>query len=667
MIISTISVLSQIMKNPVILCIDDESVVLEALMEQLQQKLGQTYDIETAESGDDALELLNELKNEEVDVPIAIVDYLMPGMPGDEVMKQIHLKSPDTLTILLSGHAGHEEMARTINKGNLYRYIAKPWNKEQLFLIINEAIKNFDHEKLIQAHRKEIEALNASLEQKVVERTTELEIRNKQLHHEIAERQLIEKELRQAKKAADAANNAKSTFLATMSHELRTPLNGILGYAQILKFDHTLTPEQHEGINVIEKSGEHLLTLLNDILDLAKIEEGKIELNKNDFYLTSLVESVIEMLRIRAELKNIFFHYQPFNFSKNSPETLPMMVTGDEKRLRQIIVNLIGNAIKFTDKGGITVKVGPIDNLFRFQVEDTGVGITAEQLKVIFKQFQQVGDKNRQTQGTGLGLSISRRLVETMGGQLNVTSQLGSGSVFWFDLSLPIVKDLSDETISIEKHEVSGIRGNKPTLLIIDDQASNRNVLVHLLAPLGFNIIEADDGEKGLAKAIESKPDAIITDLFMPKRDGFELIQQIRESADLKDKVVIATSASVFEADYQKSLALGSNDFLAKPIKAEQLFEVLQQHLAIKWLYKETQSEETQSEVNQTVLPSQNTLMMLFQMTLRGDIDALEKEADKLMQADEKFMPFAMKLRDLTRRFQIKKIRSWLKYYLDSE
>lgn len=151
----------------------------------------------------------------------------------------------------------------------------------------------------------------------------------------------------------------------------------------------------------------------------------------------------------------------------------------------------------------------------------------------------------------------------------------------------------------------------------------------------------------------------------MPKRDGFELIQQIRQSADLKDKVVIATSASVFEADYQNSLALGSNDFLAKPIKAEQLFEVLQQHLAIKWLYKETQSEETQSEVN--VLPSQNTLMMLFQLTLMGDIDAIEKEADKLMQADEKFMPFAMKLRDLTRRFQIKKIRSWLKYYLESE
>jgi signal transduction histidine kinase len=651
------------MKRPVILCIDDESVVLDALMEQLQQKLGNIYDLETAESGEEALELLNEFNNDNVEVPVAIVDYLMPGMQGDEVMRQIHLKSPDTLTILLSGHAGNEEMARAINRGNLYRYIAKPWNKEQLFIIINEAIKIFSQEKLIQEHQKAIEVLNASLEQKVVERTNELEIRNKQLLHEIAQRQLIEKALRQAKEAAEDANYAKSTFLSTISHELRTPLNGILGYAQILKFDNTLTRQQHEGINVIERSGEHLLTLLNDILDIAKIEAGKIELDKHEFYLTNLVENVIEMVRIRADHKNIFFHYQPFNFSKQVPETLLMRVTGDDKRLRQILVNLIGNAIKFTDKGGITFKVGPIDNRFRFQVEDTGVGMTNEELDIIFKPFQQAGNKHRQMQGTGLGLSISRRLVEMMGGQLNVTSQLGKGSVFWFDLSLPIVKDFSDEIILTEKHEVIGINGNKPTLLIVDDQPSNRSVLVHLLAPLGFHIIEANDGEQALTKAIESKPDAIITDLLMPKIDGFELIQKIRQSADLKNKVVIATSASVFEADYHKSLAVGSNGFLAKPIKAEQLFEQLQQHLAIKWLYKETQPEETQSEM---VLPSQTTLMMLFKLAKKGDIEALEKQIDKLMQDDENNRPFAIQLRNLTRSFNIKKTRSWLKSYLES-
>jgi signal transduction histidine kinase len=652
------------MKRPVILCIDDESIVLDALMEQLQQKLANTYDVETAESGEEALELLDELNNENVEVPVAIVDYLMPGMQGDEVMKQIHLKSPDTLTILLSGHAGNEEMARTINRGNLYRYVAKPWNKEQLFLIINEAIKIFGQEKLIQEHQKEIETLNASLEQKVVERTNELENRNKQLHHEIIERQLIEEELRQAKEAAEAANHAKSTFLATMSHELRTPLNGILGYAQILKFDKTLTLEQHESIDVIERSGNHLLTLLNDILDLAKIEAGKIELNKDNFYLTNFIETIIEMVRIRAEFKNIFFHYQPFNFSKNAPETiLPMMVTGDEQRLRQILINLLGNAIKFTDRGGITLKVGLIDALFRFQVEDTGVGIAANQLEVIFKQFQQVGDKNRQTQGTGLGLAISHRLVETMGGQLNVTSQLGKGSVFWFDLSLPIIGHFSDETKSIEKRKVIGIHGNKPTLLIVDDQPSNQGVLVHLLAPLGFNIIEANDGQEALSKAIESKPDVIITDLFMPKVNGFELIQQIRQSSDLKDKIVIATSASVFEADYHKSLTVGSNDFLTKPVKAELLFEKLQQHLAIEWIY-----EETQLKVNQVPLvpPPLDTLAMLFELIMEGNVAALEEQANQLMQADEKLMPFAVKLHDLTQSYKVEKICRWLESYLES-
>ncbi|MDM8559951.1 response regulator [Candidatus Parabeggiatoa sp. HSG14] len=652
------------MKFPVILCIDDENVVLEALMEQLQQKLGNVYDIETAENGEEALELLDELNNENVEVPIAIVDYLMPGMPGDEVMKQIHLKSPDTLTILLSGHAGNEEMARTINRGNLYRYIAKPWNKEQLFLIINEAIKIFSQEKLIQAHQKEIEALNVSLEQKVAERTNELENRNKRLHHEITERQLIEKELRQAKEAAEAANHAKSTFLATMSHELRTPLNGILGYAQILKFDKTLTLEQHESIDVIERSGDHLLTLLNDILDLAKIEAGKIELDKDDFYLTEFIETIIEMVRIRAKFKNIFFHYQPFNFSKNAPETiLPIMVSGDEKRLRQILINLLGNAIKFTDTGGITLKVGPIDDLFRFQIEDTGVGIAADQVEVIFKQFQQVGDKNRQTQGTGLGLAISHRLVETMGGQLNVTSQLGKGSVFWFDLSLPISEHFIDQMKSTERRKVIGIHGKKPTILIVDDQLSNRSVLVHLLVSLGFNIIEANDGQEALSKAIKSKPDAIITDLFMPKVNGFELIQQIRQSSELKEKVVIVTSASIFEADYRKSLAAGSNDFLTKPIKAELLFEKLQQHLAIEWIY-----EETQLKVNQEPLvsPSSDTLTILFELALGGNITALEEQANQLMQADEKLMPFAIKLRDLTRSFKTEKIRKWLESYLES-
>lgn len=408
---------------------------------------------------------------------------------------------------------------------------------------------------------------NVLLEQKVQERTQELVT---------------------ARQRAEVANQAKSTFLATMSHELRTPLNGILGFAQILKYDETLTTEQFDGIETIEKSGQHLLTLLNDVLDLAKIEAGRIELTRENFYLADFIQNIIGIVQIQLKRKTVSFHYQPFNFSDNKPErTSEMIVTADERRLRQVLINLLGNAIKFTDEGTITLKVGIIEKRLRFQVEDTGVGISQEQLSLIFDAFQQVGDKNRQVQGSGLGLAISRRLVETMGGQLQVTSELGKGSTFWFELSLPFTYKSDISTTSVETSLIVGIQGNyKPILLIVDDQANNRQFLIRFLTSLGFRAIEADNGQTALIKADKLKPDAIITDLLMPSMSGFELIQRIRQSEQLKDKVIIATSASVYETDRQKSLAAGGTDFLPKPIKIELLLEQLQRHLNLQWIYR---------------------------------------------------------------------------------
>lgn len=251
-----------------------------------------------------------------------------------------------------------------------------------------------------------------------------------------------EEELEKAREAAENANQAKSEFLHNMSHDLRTPLNGILGYAQILKKHPSLDRHQEDGLNTIEQCGHHLLNLINDILDLAKIEAGKIDLAHNDFYLPKFLSSTCSILRPRAESKGLFLVSQPYDFSTAAPSEwyLPVSVYGDERRLRQVLVNLLGNAVKFTDKGGVTLKVGTVDrqkHLFRFQVEDTGVGISPQDLQTIFEPFRQVGDTSRRREGTGLGLSISRKLVHLMGGELRAESTPGQGTTFRFDIILP--------------------------------------------------------------------------------------------------------------------------------------------------------------------------------------------------------------------------------------
>ncbi|HEY9654562.1 MAG TPA: ATP-binding protein, partial [Crinalium sp.] len=377
-------------------------------------------------------------------------------------------------------------------------------------------------------------------------------------------------ELKAAKLVADGANQAKSEFLANMSHELRTPLNGILGYAQILNRSKVLPMKERHGVEIIHKCSSHMLTLINDVLDLSKIEARKLDLAPKAIHFPSFLQGVAEICRIRADQKGIDFLYDP------DPQ-LPEGLFADEKRLRQVLLNLLGNAIKFTDSGSVTLKVTVMENAemehpaepstrrIKFQVEDTGVGIAPDQVDKIFQAFEQVGEQQRQAEGTGLGLAISQRIVQLLNGRIQVKSQPGVGSAFWFEVELAIATDWAQQNSLTTGKQMIGYEGQRRSILVVDDRWENRAVLVNLLEPLGFQLTEAENGQIGLEKIRQSQPDLVITDLAMPVMNGFELLKQVRGAKDLQHQKIIVSSASVAQADQQMSLDVGGDDFLAKP------------------------------------------------------------------------------------------------------
>ena len=483
------------------------------------------------------------------------------------------------------------------------------------------------------------------------------------------------REAKAAQEAAQAANRAQSEFLANMSHEIRTPLNGILGFAQILQLDENLTPEQQEAIDTIEQSGDHLLTLINDILDMSRIEAGKMELHRQDFHLPNFLGGIIDIIQVRAKQTEIYFTYQA-----SSP--LPTMVEGDETRLRQVLVNLLGNAIKFTEKGRVTFKVecllnpytsicddGSEGSQIRFQIEDTGLGIAPEQLEAIFMPFQQVEKQRYMTQGTGLGLPLSKKFVEMMGGTLFVESSLGEGSVFWFDIALPQANGWPSVDKVPEQHIIE-FKGDPRRILIVDDKSTNRAVLVSLLSSLGFEMYEAVNGQECVEKAAAILPDAILMDLLMPVMSGLEATQKIRQLPELKEVIIIAISATAFERHRQDSFDAGCNDFVAKPIQIDEVLEKLQKHLKLEWVYKtkmEADNPASANGENQPVveLPAE-FVQRLYDLTTMGNVGAIVDEADKLEQTDSQYAPFVAELRQLANECQMRKIRNLIKPYIEN-
>ncbi len=447
-----------------------------------------------------------------------------------------------------------------------------------------------------------------------------------QLNQRTQELKVSKRVAEEAKTIADRANQAKSSFLANMSHELRTPLNAILGFAQLLTKERTLTDYQREKISIINRSGEHLLSLINDVLDMSKIESGCIDLVLSSFDLYYLLESLEDMLQLKAQSKGI-------ELVVEVDESLPRYVYADERKLRQILLNLLSNAIKFTKIGSVTLKVSKSalnpakselagqdaqnwkvqcqsdqNNLLAlkkqrllFAVIDTGTGISAQELTQVFQPFVQTDSGRQSQEGTGLGLPISRKFVELMAGDLSVTSQIGKGSTFSFD----IVVELADATATspiISDRQVVGLAPNQRNyrILVVDDHPLNCQLVRELLVPIGFELREAENGQQAIEIWEAWQPDLIWMDMQMPVLNGYEAARQIKQrlkataqrSATMPSTKIIALTASALEEERINVLAAGCDDLMRKPFHREALFAKMAQHLGICYQYEEISSAE---------------------------------------------------------------------------
>ncbi len=426
---------------------------------------------------------------------------------------------------------------------------------------------------------------------------------------------------------SETANAAKSLFLANMSHEIRTPMNAILGYAQLLERSDNLDSKQAAFLKTINQAGKHLLLLINDTLDLSKIEAGAMELECHDFDLNQMIRDISEMFDYRCKEKNI-------NWIFNSP-TQSIYVQGDESKLRQILINLIANAVKFTDQGGVTFKVVHVNqHQVHFSVTDTGIGIAPEHLGLIFEPFMQ-GQSDARAGGTGLGLSITKAQVETMGGHLMVESQLQQGSRFFFTVRLPATHTNNAEQLIDHSQATPCINVNDRLALVVDDNLDNRDLLYHLLVDIGFTVEFAGNGQQAIEQVIECQPDIVFMDISMPVMDGKKAIKAIRKLQLSSQPQCIAVTASVFGWEKNAILDCGFDDFVAKPFLLEDIYKSISKVLGIS--YPKTKSlitkEALPSEIEMAQIAIPDTLkQQLLDAIELSDIQEIENTLVKLAE-----------------------------------
>ncbi|MCA9873592.1 MAG: response regulator [Anaerolineales bacterium] len=503
--------------------------------------------------------------------------------------------------------------------------------------------------------------------------TAQLENTLTQMETEIEERKRAQLELEAAKEAAEAANRAKSAFLANMSHELRTPLNAILGFSELMARDRSISPQQEENLQVISRSGEHLLGLINQVLDMSKIEAGRMTLSERDFDLYRLLLDLETMFQLKAQEKKVRL------IVERHPE-VPQHVRTDEMKLRQILINLLNNAFKFTEAGYVMLRVDyRLDtavadapaHILLFAVEDTGPGIEPEELAGLFDAFVQAKPGRDYGGGTGLGLSLSRQFARLMGGDMtvrNVQDKPGHGAIFQFRIQVELLEDSVLPPLR-EVSQIIGLEPGQPTyrLLVVDDNRDNRQMLARLLTPLGFAIRQAANGQAAIEEWQAWQPHLIWMDLHMPVLNGYDATRQIKDLPGGPDTVIIATTATAFTANVEDISASGCDDFVRKPVQANEILEVLQRHLGVRYVY-DTQDGDGDTAVSPS--SSSSSALSAALAALPPDLRAALRQAatqtnmtavETCLVRIQKLDPvLAQKLRTLADEFEYDKIAALL-------
>lgn len=529
----------------------------------------------------------------------------------------------------------------------LKRFITVPvLEGDKVRMIVGVGNKAVDYD---DGDLRELELVAASLWSLVKRKRVETEIENYHVHlEEIVKVRTTE--LVKAKEAAEAANVAKSIFIATMSHELRTPLNAILGFSELLSWETNISEKQKQSLDIINRSGVHLLSMINDVLDLSKIEAGRFELDMQPTDLLKLFQDIGDMISVRASNKQLDFK------SEISPNTAPF-IYADSGKLRQVLINLLGNAVKFTASGSVTLRTTTENLILTIEVIDTGSGIPADKLDDLFQPFVQLIQNNSDMQGTGLGLSISKSLVELMGGKISVSSELGEGSIFKIEMPVQLANDF-DVKLETEQLPVKSIASNQKIsrLLVVDDNAENRLLLTTMLREVGFEVQEAENGQQAIFLFEQWQPDLIWLDMRMPVMNGYEAAKKIRQLPNGEKVKIIALTASVFIEQHDEIMKAGCDSVLHKPFHAVDIFTELNKQLGVEFIYKDyVKISHTVQKITTEMLETlpQELLMQLQEAALRLDIEEIDAVVAKIREIS---LDIAEGLTDLEKNYHFDQI-----------